>query len=63
MPSLLGGLWPADADPAVLLLALDAFETPAVLPLTHRDKPKWGSGLKDDLADVCIRLACRAKLN
>lgn len=50
--SLPGGLWPSDADTAVLLpLALEASSTPDMLPLTHKDKPNWGSGLGGDHAD------------
>ncbi|MET7695159.1 hypothetical protein ABZT06_45920 [Streptomyces sp. NPDC005483] len=50
--SLPSGLWTADTDTAALLpLALEASETPAMLPLTHKGKPHWGSGFGGDLAD------------
>lgn len=50
--SLPGGLWASDADTAALLpLALEASHTPDMLPLTHKDKPNWGSGLGSNLAD------------
>ncbi|MFJ3310269.1 hypothetical protein ACIPSA_46215 [Streptomyces sp. NPDC086549] len=53
--ALPGGVWPHDADTTALLpLALEASEQPALLPLTHRGKPTWGSGYGGDLADFWI---------
>jgi hypothetical protein len=53
--ALPGGVWPADAEIGTLLpLALEASSTPAMLPLTHRGKPNWGSGYGGDLADFYL---------
>ncbi|MEV5784567.1 hypothetical protein AB0L42_26690 [Streptomyces sp. NPDC052287] len=50
--ALPGGVWPADADTRKLLpLALEASSTPDMLPLRHRDKPNWGTGLGSDMVD------------
>lgn len=47
-----GGAWPADADTVSLLpLVREASSLPALLPLTHKGKPNWGSGYGGDLAD------------
>jgi len=50
--ALPGRAWPADADTAsLLLLVREASSVPELLPLTHKDKPAWGSGYGGDLAD------------
>ncbi|MFG2424985.1 hypothetical protein ACGFWD_38990 [Streptomyces sp. NPDC048448] len=50
--ALPGGAWQADADTSKLLpLALEASSTPDMLPLRHRDKPNWGTGLGSDMVD------------
>lgn len=50
-----GRVWPADADTSTLLpLVLEASSTPAMLPLTHRGKPNWGSGYGGDIVDFYL---------
>jgi hypothetical protein len=47
--ALPGGTWPATAGAALLARALEISSGPAMLPLTRRGKPTWGSGYGGDL--------------